>query len=70
MSDTAEMFPMDGSNWGKGIQAILVAGIPVPLFAAWLASKYILTSVSSTRLLVTILHSDGGNDSGFWQTEL
>lgn len=37
------MFPMNGSNWSEAGQAVSLAGIPVPLFAAWLASKYILT---------------------------
>lgn len=54
VSGRAEMFPMNGSNWSEGGQAVCIAGIPVPLFAAWLASKYILTSVSSTRLFATI----------------
>lgn len=48
------MFPMNGFNWSEGSQAVSAAGIPVPLFDAWLASKYILTSVSSTRQFATI----------------
>lgn len=37
-----------------GATAASAAGIPVPVFAAWLASKYILTSVSFTRQFATI----------------
>lgn len=48
------MFPMNGFNWSEGDQAVSAARIPVPLFAAWLPSKYILTSVSSTLQFAAI----------------
>lgn len=54
VSGRAEMFPMNGFNWSEGDQAVSAAGIPVPLFAAWLASKYILTSVSSSLQFAAI----------------
>lgn len=54
VSGRAEMFPMNGFNWSEDDQAVSAAGIPVPLFAAWLASKYILTSVSSTLQFAAI----------------